>query len=123
MPPNLSPFPPLLCEPAVLVSLVDAHSLLIYMRLMTNLDRETDEMATTPPENLKEEKYDVSHVEQTEGVITVDTVLDPQLRVRAERALVRKLDSRLLPMIVLIFIMNYIGSLSLSVSPYLSNST
>jgi hypothetical protein len=93
------------------------------MRLMTNLDRETDEMATTPPENLKEEKYDVSHVEQTEGVITVDTVLDPQLRVRAERALVRKLDSRLLPMIVLIFIMNYIGSLSLSVSPYLSNST
>jgi len=35
-------------------------------------------------------------------------VLDPQIRVAAERSLVRKLDMRLMPMIALIFIMNYI---------------
>lgn len=36
------------------------------------------------------------------------SVLEASNRVAAERTLVRKLDSRLLPTIVLIFIMNYI---------------
>lgn len=35
-------------------------------------------------------------------------LLSPDIRASAERRLVRKLDSRLLPTIVLIFIMNYI---------------
>ena len=36
------------------------------------------------------------------------SILEASNRIIAERKLVRKLDSRLLPMIVLIFIMNYI---------------
>jgi len=39
----------------------------------------------------------------------LDSVLEPQIRMAAEKALVRKLDLRLMPMIALIFIMNYIG--------------
>lgn len=38
----------------------------------------------------------------------VDPVLDPRLRAKAERALTWKLDMRLMPMIALIFIVNYI---------------
>ena len=35
-------------------------------------------------------------------------LLEPEVRVRAERRLVRTLDMRLLPTIIVIFIMNYI---------------
>ncbi|KAF8574831.1 MFS general substrate transporter [Ramaria rubella] len=64
-------------------------------------------MTSTP------EKYDdVDHIEKTKDLATVkitpDTVLNPQQRQRAERALVWKLDMRLMPMVTLIFIMNYI---------------
>jgi hypothetical protein len=64
-------------------------------------------MMATQPENSKEREY--SDVEIRKSNITVDPVLDLQQRFGAERALVRKLDSRLLPMVVLIFIMNNIG--------------
>lgn len=40
---------------------------------------------------------------------TVDNILHPERRARAERKLIRKLDLRLTAMIALIFIMNYIG--------------
>lgn len=62
-----------------------------------------------------DEKYDVK-VEQVENSSTdvVDVIdedgelLLPERRQHAERKLVRKLDFRLLPTIVLIFILNYI---------------
>jgi hypothetical protein len=40
-----------------------------------------------------------------------EKILEPEIRAKAERLLVRKLDLRLMPMIALIFIMNYIGLL------------
>jgi len=74
-------------------------------------------MTTTPPSPTKDEKFGDDHVERVDETttrskgaqITVDTVLDPEQRIRAERSLVRKLDCRVLPMIFLIFVMNYIG--------------
>ncbi|KAJ3484027.1 hypothetical protein NLI96_g5906 [Meripilus lineatus] len=54
----------------------------------------------------------VEHVEDRSSSSYVDnldsTLLDTSLRAQAERKLVRKLDWRLLPTIILIFIMNYI---------------
>lgn len=52
-------------------------------------------------------KGGLGEVEFNETV--VDPVLDPRLRAKAERALTWKLDMRLMPMIALIFIVNYIG--------------
>lgn len=52
-------------------------------------------------------KKGLGDVEFNETV--VDPVLDPKLRAKAERALTWKLDLRLMPMIALIFIVNYIG--------------
>ena len=77
-------------------------------------------MAT--PMNQANEPYkdgeDMKKIDTTASVaeVTVDTVLNPRQRASAERALVWKLDLRLLPMIVLIFIMNYIGSSASSYS-------
>ena len=70
-------------------------------------------MATIPT-NQVNENYDYGDVKKvdtrgTVAEITVETVLSTQKRSKAERVLVRKLDMRLLPMIVLVFIMNYIG--------------
>ena len=60
----------------------------------------------------------VEHVERTETSDALDDMKDGELlaadvRPAAERSLVRRMDMRLLPTIVLIFIMNYIdvGSL------------
>ena len=39
----------------------------------------------------------------------LETILDPRSREEAERALVRKLDLTLMPILGLIYIMNYIG--------------
>jgi MFS transporter, ACS family, DAL5 transporter family protein len=63
---------------------------------------------------LANKQYDAEDVKKLDSrtsvaEVTVDTVLDPQQRAKAERALVRKLDMRLMPMIALVFIMNYIG--------------
>ena len=69
------------------------------------------------PSGSSDEKYDikVEHVESkvssTEVVNVVDDdgeLLLPGRRERAEKMLVRKLDFRLLPTIILIFILNYI---------------
>ena len=64
-----------------------------------------------------DEKHEAS-VEQIEhnknDQASVDTklpdgeLLEPEVRARAERRLVRTLDMRLLPTIIVIFIMNYI---------------
>ena len=43
-------------------------------------------------------------------------LLEPEVRVRAERRLVRTLDMRLLPTIIVIFIMNYIDVSSSSLT-------
>lgn len=72
-----------------------------------------------PPSNvMSDEKYDgkvTGSVEQVEESITkaIDddddsALLLPGARQHAERKLVRKLDFRLLPTIVLVFILNYI---------------
>lgn len=92
-------------------------------------------MATTPTKQSNEqyeEVDDMKKVEATTGVVDVtpDTILDPQQRALAERALVWKLDMRLMPMIALIFIMNYIGTspsyvrrcLSLTVDVYVDRT-
>ena len=62
-----------------------------------------------------EEKHDigVEHVEHSEPLYNLskprdDELLAADVRVAAERRLVRYLDMRLLPTIILIFIMNYI---------------
>ena len=65
-----------------------------------------------------EKKYDVvvEHIEDVEPCQTLSDgtrllygdLLSPEVRVDAERHLVRKLDMRLLPTIVLIYIMNSI---------------
>ena len=62
-----------------------------------------------------EEKHDISaeHVEHSEPPSNLskprdDELLTADVRVSAERRLVRYLDMRLLPTIILIFIMNYI---------------
>ncbi|KAF8496048.1 MFS general substrate transporter [Gautieria morchelliformis] len=62
---------------------------------------------------LANNQYDVEDVKKLDSrtsvaEVTVDTVLDPHQRAKAERALVWKLDMRLMPMIALVFIMNYI---------------
>ena len=52
---------------------------------------------------------DVNHIEHNPKVDDSDVeLLAPDRRVQAEKHLVRLLDMRLLPTIVLIFIMNYI---------------
>ena len=52
---------------------------------------------------------DVKHIEHNPKVDDSDVeLLAPDRRVQAEKHLVRLLDMRLLPTIVLIFIMNYI---------------
>ena len=66
----------------------------------------------------QEEKHDVAleHVEDVElyhalsdGTNLLDgDLLAPEVRVAAERHLVRKLDMRLLPTIIIIYLMNYI---------------
>lgn len=68
----------------------------------------------TPTNQLNEQYEDGGDMKKvdmraTVAEITIETVLDTQKRAKAERALVQKLDVRLLPMIVLVFIMNYIG--------------
>ena len=78
----------------------------------------------------QEEKHDVAleHVEDVEpyqalsdGTNLLDgDLLVPEVRVAAERRLVRKLDIRLLPTIILIYIMNYID---VSTSSHLLTST
>jgi hypothetical protein len=61
-------------------------------------------------------KNDEARVDGKESVqmdeAKANPVLDPALRIEAERALTWKLDLRLMPMIALIFIMNYIGELA-----------
>ena len=86
------------------------------------VDRDARIMATTPTKHENEhyeygedmKKIDTATASVAE--ITVDTVLHPHQRAKAERALVWKLDMRLMPMIVLIYIMNYIGSSASSCS-------
>ena len=78
-------------------------------------------MAATPTKQENEQYEDGENVKKTDmatsvAEITVDTVLNPHQRAKAERALVWKLDMRLLPMIVLIYVMNYIGSSTSSCS-------
>ncbi|KIJ51016.1 hypothetical protein M422DRAFT_776904 [Sphaerobolus stellatus SS14] len=57
-------------------------------------------------------KHEIEAIEDQKGSHApkdeLQAILDPQNRAKAERALVRKLDLRLMPMIALIFIMNYI---------------
>lgn len=68
-----------------------------------------------PPSTASDEKYEakvssIENVEDTLGKPIDDDseLLLPEVRQYAERKLVRKLDSRVLPTIVLIFILNYI---------------
>lgn len=62
-------------------------------------------------DNLKEVVV-VEHLEESSRSSQVDdpdgALLAPSRRIQAERELVRALDFRLLPAIILIFIMNYI---------------
>ena len=53
-------------------------------------------------------KVDVAELRNDDDESSYSTILDAENRKAAERKLVRKLDSRLLPTIVLIYIMNYI---------------
>lgn len=77
-------------------------------------------------ENTKDSKEDIDAVQHVQSAgpngneITVETVLNPEQRAIAERALVRKLDMRLLPAIVLIYIMNYIGMFILFMIQFLT---
>lgn len=71
-------------------------------------------------DNSRDEKPtgSVEHVERTETSDALDDMKDGELlaadiRPAAERSLVRRMDMRLLPTIVLIFIMNYIDVSSL----------
>lgn len=65
--------------------------------------------------NGKEEKKRESY-QENDGIAVDGHILpsDSEMRQTAERKLVRKLDFRLLPTIVLIFIMNYIDVSELS---------
>ena len=68
------------------------------------------------PSTSSNEKYDTAKIEniETSSQEVVDIrdedgeLLLPERREQAERKLVRKLDFRLLPTIILIFILNYI---------------
>ena len=64
----------------------------------------------------------VEHVEDRSNSSLVDdsdtALLDTGLRAQAEKKLVRKLDFRLLPTIILLFIMNYIDVSRISSSHY-----
>ena len=53
-------------------------------------------------------KVDVAELRNDDDESSYSAILDAENRKAAERKLVRKLDSRLLPTIVLIYIMNYI---------------
>ena len=53
-------------------------------------------------------KVDVAELRNDDDESSYSAILDAENRKTAERKLVRKLDSRLLPTIVLIYIMNYI---------------
>ena len=72
--------------------------------------------AKRPPSDIASEKYDGNVVSVENAEESVAKVVDdddgelllPETRQRAEKRLVRKLDFRLLPTIVLIFILNYI---------------
>ena len=70
------------------------------------------------PANEPKDGEDMKKIPTTTSVadVTADTVLNPSQRASAERALVWKLDLRLMPMIVLIYVMNFIGSSALSYS-------
>lgn len=72
------------------------------------LHRDETTMATTPTKQLQE--HDEGAIDSKASMTEVDAILDPEQRAKAERALVWKLDMRLMPMIALIFIMNYIGT-------------
>ncbi|GJE91441.1 MFS general substrate transporter [Phanerochaete sordida] len=76
-----------------------------------------------PSDSASEEKYDASKLESPDlrveaGVVEVRDddggLLLPSVRPAAERSLVRKLDCRLLPAIILIFILNYIDRVAVS---------
>jgi hypothetical protein len=75
----------------------------IIMTTLTNL-------ANKQSEDVEDVKKANTRASVTE--ITVDAIFDPQQRAKAERALLWKLDLWLMPMIVLVFIMNYIGTLN-----------
>ena len=68
------------------------------------------------PDSEKKHDVVVEHIEDVEPYQTLSDgtrllygdLLSPEVRVDAERHLVRKLDMRLLPTIILIYIMNYI---------------
>ncbi|KAG0693959.1 major facilitator superfamily domain-containing protein [Suillus ampliporus] len=66
--------------------------------------------------NCVEEKKRDSYNEDVDVVATEDDehILHPEIRQAAERRLVRKLDFRLLPTIVIIFIMNYIDRVAIT---------
>lgn len=62
----------------------------------------TDTFVKNVPASVKESEG------RNDDSASESNILDAQHRVAAERHLVRKLDMRLMPMIFLIFIMNYI---------------
>lgn len=67
---------------------------------------------TNSVEEKKRESYEENIGAEGDGYI-----LDSEIRLTAEKKLVRKLDFRLLPTIVIIFIMNYIDVSELSCLP------
>jgi hypothetical protein len=80
-------------------------------------DLAADEMGTDPETRSDHKRGDsIQEIENTSGddnhSIEGRLLLDHE-RVVAERKLVRKLDTRLLPCIVVIFIMNYVRPLTL----------
>ena len=73
-------------------------------------------MTITSPEEHKENCSNSEEVKEhnasiVTGKVTVDVTFNSQERARAERALLRRLDMRLVPITLLILIMNYIGIL------------
>ena len=60
----------------------------------------------------------IEHVQEISGVVTPAAALDPDSEEykQFEKRLVRKIDLRLMPMIILLYILNYIASIILTLS-------
>lgn len=77
-------------------------------------------MSSRPSRDIETADIDKTHVDNVEVVANADkpnprkeapvyvASLSPEERAKAEKALVRKIDLRLLPMIIIMYIMNYL---------------